>query len=145
MFYVVRTPKLEALSDVWISRVTVSIANSEGYYLKAVPSDWLVSTGTKDEGYRVHFRPWPVAPGETIKKHLQLESLDQVVLVDPVEDSSGMPVLPRVTITVEYFKTGIGMSSLEVGEAKIEIRRWSQDGLTRSAQTTPGLRPSVPD
>lgn len=129
VFYVVRTPKLETLSGVWISCVTVTIAKSEGYYLNAVSSDWLVSTTTKDGAYRVDFRPWPVAPGETITKHLQFESLDQVVLVDPVEGPDGMPVLPRVSITVEFFKSGIGMSSTNIGEAKVEIRRWPANGL----------------
>lgn len=130
-FYVVRAPKLESLNGVWIKRITVTIAKSAGCFLSAVPSDWLVSTETKDGTYRFYFFPWPVSPGEPIKKHLSLESLDQVVLIAPSDDPSGMPVSPRISLTVEYVKDGVGFTSIEVGEAKVEFRRITQDGLNR--------------
>lgn len=139
-FYVVRTQKLESLDGAWIRRVTVTITKCEGYFLNAVPSDWLVSCRTKDGVHRVDFYPWPVPPGERIKKFLHLGSLDQVILVDPSEDPGGMPVLPRVSLTIEYFKDGLGLSSTEAEEPKVELRHWTQEGLTKPTEPTSAHR-----
>lgn len=131
LFYVLRLPSVEALRDVWIRRVTVTIVNSVGYYLTAVPSDWLASATTKDGVSRIDFRVWPVAPGEVIKTHRGIGSLDKVVLVDPLAGSDDRPIKPEISVTVEFFKSGVGVSSVEISNAKVELRRWPEDGIAR--------------
>jgi hypothetical protein len=131
-----RTADISLPPRAHIQYVTVSVSNCVGFYLTGVPKEWLASCASKGTSYTIDFWHWPVAPGETDNTRVAMQDLDQVFLVDPNEDPSGMPVRPRVSVHVRYSDVGPSGSpymvskSLVIDDAKVELKRWKQTGLS---------------